>query len=309
LRRYNSNKLLKVKSDKSPGSDGIHPLLLKECATVLVEPLSLLFQRSFDTGTLPANWETANILPIFKKEDGTDRANYRPVSLTSVPCKIMESIIKEKLMRFLESNNLLCKKQHRFRSGRSYLTNLLGTFEKWTKALDEGYGLDVVYLDYRKAFDSVPHRRLIEKRKSFGINGKLLQWLEDFLTLRSIKVGLRGTFSQLLEVLSGVPQGSVLGPLLFLLYVNELPSWIKYDMKMFADNTKLWCRIKTDTDSVVLQADLDSLQSWSDTWQMKFNADKCKVMHIGHSFQTKYSMGENSARKELELVHQIEIWV
>jgi len=139
----------------------------------------------------------------------------------------------------------------------------------------------VVYLDYRKAFDSVPHRRLIEKLKSFGIDGKLLKWMDDFLTSRTMKVGLRGTFSQLPEVLSGVPQGSVLGPLLFLLYVNELPSWIKCDMKMFADDTKLWCRIKTDAESVVLQADLDSLQSWSDTWQLKFNADKCKVMHIG----------------------------
>ena len=297
-------KLQKLNPDKSPGSDGIHPMLLKECASVLAKPLSLLFQQSFDTGILPGDWKTANIVPIFKKGDRTDKANYRPVSLTSVPCKIMESIIKEKLMKFLESNDLLCKEQHGFRSGRSCLTNLLGTLENWTKALDEGYGLDVVYLDYRKAFDSVPHRRLIEKLKTFGIKGKLLHWLDNFLTSRTMKVGLRGTFSELLEVLSGVPQGSVLGPLLFLLYVNELPSWIKCDMKMFADDTKLWCRITKDTDSVVLHDDLDSLQSWSDTWQLKFNADKCKVMHIGHSFQTKYYMGEDSATKELKTVQQ-----
>jgi len=187
-------KLLKLNSDKSPGSDGIHSQLLKECATVLAEPLSLLFQRSFDTGTLPADWKTANIVPIFKKGDRTDRANYRPVSLTSVPCKIIESIIKDKLMRFLESNDLLCKEQHGFRSGRSCLTNLLETFENWTKALDEGYGLDVVYLDYRKAFDSVPHQRLIKKLKSFGINGKLLQWLDDFLTSRTMKVIIKGIY-------------------------------------------------------------------------------------------------------------------
>jgi len=119
-----------------------------------------------------------------------------------------------------------------------------------------------------------------------------------------MKVGLRGTFSQLLEVLSGVPQGSVLGPLLFLLYVNELPSWIKCDMRMFADDTKLWCRITKDADSSVLQDDLDSLQSWSDIWQLKFNADKCKVMHIGHSLKTTYYMGEASSRKELNVVQQ-----
>jgi len=138
----------------------------------------------------------------------------------------MESIIKEKLMKFLESNELLSNEQHGFRSGRSCLTNLLETLENWTKALDEGYGLDVVYLYYRKAFNSVPHHRLIEKLKTFRISGKLLQWLGSFLTSRSMKVGLRGNFSRLLQVLSGVPQGSILGPLFFLLYVNELPSWI-----------------------------------------------------------------------------------
>jgi len=297
-------KLQKLKTDKSPGPDDIHPLLLKECASVLAEPLSLIFQQSFDTGILPTDWKTANIVPIFKKGNRTDKSNYRPVSLTSVPSKIMESIIKEKFMKFLESNNLLCRSQHGFRSGRSCLTNLLETLENWTKALDEGYGLDVVFLDYKKAFDSVPHRRLIDKLRSFGVNGKLLKWLDSFLTSRTMKVGLRGAFSQLLDVLSGVPQGSVLGPLLFLLYVNELPDWIKSELKMFADDTKVWHRIKKDTDSIALQDDLDRLQSWSDTWQLKFNAEKCKVMHMGHYFATKYYMGEGSIRKELESVQQ-----
>jgi len=173
-----TKKLQKLNADKSPGSDGIHPLLLKECAGVLAEPMSLLFQQSFDMGMLPDDWKTANIVPIFKKGDHTNRTNYRPVSLMSVPCKIMESIIKEKLMKFLESNELLCKEQHRFWSGKSCLTNLLEALENWTQALDEGYGLDVVYLDYHKAFDSVPHRSLIEKLKTFGIKGKLLRcWI------------------------------------------------------------------------------------------------------------------------------------
>ena len=241
-------KLQKLNSDKSPGPDDIHPLLLKECATVLAEPLSMIFQQSFETGTLPSDWKTANIVPIFKKGDRTDRANYRPVSLTSVPCKIMESIIKEKLTMFLDSNELLCKEQHGFSKGRSCLTNLLESLENWTKALDDGFGLDIIYLDYRKAFDSVPHRRLLEKLKNFGLSEKLIQWLDNFLTSRTMKVVLRGTFSHILEVLSGVPQGSVLGPLLFLLFVNELPSWIMRDMKMFADDTKVWCKIKSETD-------------------------------------------------------------
>jgi len=127
----------------------------------------------------------------------------------------MESIIKEKLIKHLEANELLCKQQHGFRKGRSCLTNLLETLESWTQALDDGYGLDVVYLDYRKAFDSVPHQRLLQKLKEFGIKGKLSAWLESFLTSRSMTVGVRGAFSKFQEVLSRVPQGSVIGPLLF----------------------------------------------------------------------------------------------
>jgi len=151
----------------------------------------------------------------------------------------------------------------------------------------------------RFAPKDVSLRGLIEKLKSFGINGKLLQWLDNFLTSRSMKVGPRGNFSQLLQVLSGVPQGSVLGPLLFLLYVNELPSWIKCVMKMFADDTKLRRRISSIADSRVLQEDLDSLQLWSDTWQLKFNADK----HMGKGPE----LGVGASRKRPRSDHFITI--
>lgn len=183
-------KVMKLQTDKSPGPDGIHPLLLQECAASVAEPLSLIFQKSFELGTLPDDWKTAHIVPIFKKGSKTDKANYRPVSLTSVPCKIMESIIKDRMKQFLDSNGVISDAQHGFMQGRSCLTNLLETLENWTKALDEGYGIDVLYLDYRKAFDSVPIQRLIEKLKVYGITGNLLQWIESFLTLRTMRVGI-----------------------------------------------------------------------------------------------------------------------
>ena len=138
----------------------------------------------------------------------TDAANYRPVLLTSVPSKVMESIIKKKLVRFWKNNDISCKAQHGFTRGRSFLTNLLKTLENWTRALDKGYGLDAVYFNYKKAFNSVPHRRILEKLKGFGIKWKLLHWLEDFLTSRTMRVGISCILSLIQLMLSGVPQGT-----------------------------------------------------------------------------------------------------
>jgi len=301
-------KLQKLHEEKSPGPDGIHPKLLKECAEVLAKPLSILFETSFDTATLPKDWRRANIAAIFKKGNRSDRKNYRPVSLTSVPCKVMEGIIKEKLTHFLESNSLLCNEQHGFRKGRSCLTNLLESFEDWTKAVDEGCGLDIVFLDYKKAFDSVPHGRLILKLNSYGIGDKLKRWIRNFLTGRTMQVGVRGTFSKQRPVLSGVPQGSVIGPLLFLLYINELPTIIKNKVRMFADDTKIWSRIWNDKDSTGIQADLDKLTFWSKAWQLEFNKDKCKVMRIGHRNETKYYMMDKEL-EEIEEEKDLGVWI
>ena len=296
-------KLLKLREDSSPGPDGIHPMLLKSCAGTLAEPLSVIFQTSFESGVVPADWKTALVTPIFKKGSRSDPANYRPISLTSVCCKLLESLIRQSLTDFLDSNDAISKKQHGFVKGRSCLTNLLECFECWTKALDEGFGIDLLYLDFRKAFDSIPLRRLIEKLKSDGLSGKLLEWISDFLMSRTMKVGLRGSFSALLEVLSGVPQGSVIGPLLFLLYVNDLPDWILSSMQMFADDTKLWRVIRSKMDIDLLQEDLNSLAHWCNKYLLTFNPQKCKVMHVGHKTDSTYYMpdAQDSSTK-----HKIE---
>jgi len=255
-------KLRQLKSDKSPGPDGMHPLLLNRCAEVVAEPLAYIFQKSFDTGQVPTDWKSANVAPIFKKGSRTDPGNYRPVSLTSVPSKVMESIIRDDTVSFLESSKKLNRYQHGFTRKRSCLTNLLESLEVWTQALDEGYGVDVIFLDYRKAFDSVPHKRLREKLRTFGLNEKLVAWTAEFLKDRKMRVRVNGSFSNWAEVFSGVPQGSVLGPLLFLLFVNDLPNVIKSHIRMFADDTKIWRTIKDDTDSIWLQQDLDNMESW-----------------------------------------------
>jgi ribonucleases P/MRP protein subunit RPP40 len=181
---------------------------------------------------------------------------------------------------------------------------LLESLELWTRTLDQGHGLDIIYLDYRKAFDSVPHKRLLAKLRSYGISGKLLDWIENFLTDRTMRVGVRGALSRLVNVLSGVPQGSVLGPLLFLLFVNDLPEWIKCDIRMFADDTKIWNVIRRESDSEKLQDDIDNLTGWSQRWLLKFNPDKCKVMHVGHKLQTRYFMAEGNSKTEIMPVQE-----
>jgi Reverse transcriptase (RNA-dependent DNA polymerase)/Endonuclease-reverse transcriptase len=299
-------KLQKINADKAAGPDGVHPMFLKACAASIAEPLSIIFNSSFVSGNIPADWRTASIVPIYKKKGPrADPSNYRPVSLTSVPCKVMESLIKEKLMDFVDRNGILTRHQHGFVQQRSCLTNLLETLEAWTEELDSGYGVDVLFLDYRKAFDSVPHRRLIEKLRNLGIRSNLLRWIESFLTDRTMRVGVRGTFSNWIRVLSGVPQGSVLGPLLFLLFVNDLPDWVVSNLKMFADDTKLWRALKLEGDSRALQEDLDSLSEWSSRWLLKFNPSKCKLMHVGHRMPTEYYMQDDSgSRVKIEEVDE-----
>jgi len=307
-------KLQKLNIDKSAGPDSMHPMLLKSCAVAVAEPLSIIFRSSFDSGLVPSDWKTADIAPIYKRKGSrADPNNYRPVSLTSVPCKIMESLIKDKLSEFINVKKILTKHQHGFMQQRSCLTNLLEAMERWTDAVDNGYGIDVLFLDYRKAFDSVSHRKLIEKLKNLGIQDKLLSWIEQFLTARTLKVGVRGSFSELIQVLSGVPQGSVLGPLLFLLFVNDLPDWIVSSLKMFADDTKLWREMRTESESSILQKDLNSLTDWSKRWLLKFNPSKCKLMHIGHRLRTEYYMEDDTGIKakieEVDIEKDLGIYI
>ena len=243
----------------------------------------MIFRQSLDEGKLPVDWKSANVTPIYKKGKKSNPLNYRPISLTSVPCKVMEKIIRNKIVDHLESNHLLSKHQHGFRSNRSCLTQLLEYFTEIHDIIDKGDPVDAIYLDCKKAFDTVPHKRLIEKLKSYGIVGKVLKWIESFLNDRSQRVMVKGVPSDTLPVWSGVPQGSVLGPVLFLIYINNLLEEVVSGGKLFADDSKLFKRIKSTEDRDILQEDLMKLQEWSRKWLLEFNENKCKVMHIGRS--------------------------
>ena len=256
-------------------------MVLRETRHSLSTPLSLLFRRSLDTGKVPRDWTLGRVVPIFKKGSRQDAGNYRPVSLTSVVCKVLESLIRDAIHVHLSDNRLWAHCQHGFRPKRSCSTQLVQVMDDWSRALESRSPIDVLYLDFQKAFDSVPHQRLLHKLKSYGVRGRLYAWIEAFLATRSQQVVLNGHSSGWTDVASGVPQGSVLGPLLFLLFVNDMPGVVRCPLMMFADDTKLYSEVATPRAASNLQSDLEALVSWADVWQLPFNEAKCKAMHIG----------------------------
>jgi len=272
------NKLKDLNPNKSPGPDKIYPKVLKELHNELAEPIAQLFNKSFNEGKIPKDWKQAEITSIFKKGNRSSTNNYRPVSLTCILCKVMESFVRDKIQSHMEGLNLYCKCQHGFRQGRSCITQLLEVMDDFSNFADNGQDFDVIYLDFKKAFDSVPHERLLIKIKSYGIDGKLHSWIKDFLNERSQYVKVQNEYSGTRKVTSGIPQGSILGPVLFLIFINDLPECIDSLSEIFADDTKTF---NTCDKSDVIQEDLNALQEWSDKWQLFFNCSKCKCLHFG----------------------------
>ena len=276
-------KLLCLKTSTSPGPDQIPSRVLRELAVPLSRPVCSLFRKSLEEGELPHEWKQGSIVPIFKSGSRQDPSNYRPVSLTSVLSKVLERIVRDRVMEHLTETGQLNDAQHGFLPKRSCATQLLSSLGEWTQLMENKDAVDVAYLDFRKAFDSVPHQRLIKKLHDLGIRGTLLKWIEAFLTGRSQQVVVNGTKSEAIPVKSGIPQGSVLGPVLFVIFVNDLPKCVISHTKMFADDTKLYARCR-DTgvqNHSQMQADLEALVRWSKTWLLPFNQKKCKILHLG----------------------------
>ncbi|CAM4478491.1 unnamed protein product [Lepidochelys kempii] len=258
----------KLNSNTSPGPDGIHPRVLKELKCEIVELLTMVCNLSFKSATVPNDWKRANVTPIFKKGSRGDPVNYRPVNLMSVLGKLVETIVKNKIVKHIEEHKLLGKSQHGFCKGRSCLTNLLEFFEEVNKHVNKGDPVDILYLNFQKAFDKVPHQRLLCKLSCHGIRGKILSWTENWLKDREQRVGINGNFSEWRGVTSGVPQGSVLGPILFNLFINDLEKGVNREVAKFANDTKLLEIVKTKADCEELQKDLTKLSDWATKWQM-----------------------------------------
>ena len=295
------SKINNMKENKSPGVDGISPKILKETVEQISTPLAHLFNMSLKEGIVPFEWKEANIIPLFKKGSRNKSVNYRPVSLTSVICKLLETIIRDHMMDFLIKHKLINPSQHGFLKAKSCITNLLCFLEEITKWVVDGSPVDVIYLDFQKAFDKVPHQRLISKLKSHGMGNSIINWIEQWLKDRRQRVVVDGDVSSWKSVLSGVQQGSVLGPILFLVYINDLEEGVTGKILKFADDTKLFRKVKEIGDKQNLQDDIDKLVKWSEKWQMLFNFGKCKCLHTGSgNTGMNYEMGGTILSKSVK---------
>ncbi|KAL5250292.1 hypothetical protein ACHWQZ_G016138 [Mnemiopsis leidyi] len=265
----------------SAAPDGDIPAkIICDCRESLSLPIWILWKRSLETGVIPPDLKLQYITPIFKKGNRTEAVNYRPVSLTSHIIKVFERVVRKHLVKHLEDNNILPDSQHGFRKNRSCLTQLIEHVDSVLKALNDGREVDVIYLDYSKAFDKVDHQILLAKMKQYGINGPIYDWIECFLSNRKQTVVVDGKKSAFKEVESGVPQGTVLGPVFFIIYVIDLVLRVKSSKTLtFADDTKLMKAITRLLCKTLLQADLDSVIQWSISNNMQLHENKFVVMN------------------------------
>ena len=278
-------KLLKgLNPSKALGPDEFHPRVLKELATELDPIFAHLFQQSIDSGDIPKDWTLANISPLFKKGDRSLACNYRPVSLTCVPCKLLEHIVCSNSMAHLDEHKLLSDKQHAFRKWHSCETQL-ATSKKLLTPLNE---------------------LLKSKLFSYGIGGKTLKWINAFLCYRQQRVVVNGVKSDWAPVVSGVPQGTVLSPLLFSLHINDITADIESEIRLFADDCVCYREIKDKEDTLKLQRDIDRLGNWARKWGMRFQPVKCKMMQLTRKHLNKIQASYTLEGAVLENVDNIK---
>ena len=270
-------KLKVIKTNKGMGPDGVPPLFLRNCAEALTYPLFILFNKSVSTGEFPLKFKTGCVVPVFKSGDRSDVSKYRAIVKLPAISKLFEKLILDKLLPALP--NIIIPEQHGFMSNRSTVSNLFILQDYILGRFKENVQVDVIYTDFAKAFDLCQFDILINKCKKVGICNGFLKWLSSYLTGRSQCVKLRPFYSNMFSVLAGVPQGSHLGPILFLIFINDIGLNILHShYLLFADDLKLFRAVYSSSDCIKLQSDLYKIVHWCIQNDMSLNVDKCKVM-------------------------------
>ena len=271
-------------SSKAYGPDLVPPKILKEGGEIIVKHLTKLFKLTVRKMTIPKLWKQANVIPIYKKDKRTIVNNYRPISLLSVVSKVMERVIFKYVYNHLHDNFILSTYQSGFLPGRSTVTQLIEVYHSFCKSIDRNKEVRVIFLDISKAFDRVWHKGLLHKLQKCGITGNILGWFSNYLSNRQQRVVIEGQFSEFIDINAGVPQGSVLGPLLFLLYINDITHAISNcQIRLFADDTCLFIEVDNrEETALLLNHDLESLHKWSVEWLVDFSETKTKSMIISN---------------------------
>ncbi|CAH0405112.1 unnamed protein product [Chilo suppressalis] len=280
---------------KGAGPDGIPPTFLRSCASALSYPLYLIFSHSLSSGNFPTRWKEANVLPIPKTGVSNDVRNYRPISLLSGFSKLFEALVCQYFANTFKS--VLASQQHGFRQKMSTVTNLSCFITDLSEELDRGRQVDAIYTDISKAFDKVNHIILLKKLHSVGVHGSLLNWCRSYLVRRCQKVVACGYESSPFYVPSGVPQGSHLGPIFFLIFINDLVNVVQHsECLLFADDLKVYKTIENFNESILLQQDLNRIAEWSSINKLPLNPDKCKHIKFTkkrNALNTSYSINSH----------------
>jgi hypothetical protein len=271
-------RIRKIGKNKSVGPDRVPGEILKMGGEAMIPYLVRLLEITMNNSTLPGDWRRATVVPVHKGGDRSLASNYRPVSLTSVVCKQMEHVIASYLRQVWEGCDWLYEGQHGFRPGYSCESQVITVYQDIADTLDKGGRMDAIIVDFSKAFDLVPHGRLLVKIADSGVDNRVVVWIREFLIGRTQRVRVEGKLSDEVRVTSGVPQGSVLGPLLFLAYVNDIGRNIESNIRLFADDCVIYRKISTNEDLIALQRDVDRLGEWAIENAMKINPIKSKAL-------------------------------
>lgn len=267
-----------LKIDSSVGPDKVPSYIIKGCVEFFIYPLKFLFNLSLQNTTFPDLWKEVRVCPVHKKGDKTNIINYRPISVLSVPAKLFEYIMFQVIHRSVCSQ--ISIHQHGFMRNRSTVSNLSNITQFISDSLNSRTQVDVIYTDFQKAFDKVSHRLLLHKlEKEFGFHDNFVKFMVSYLDNRKQRVYVNGYSSEYYHVTSGVPQGSNLGPLLFLMYINSLTHTIQFSkFLLFADDLKIYTKVDNIEDCLRLQTDINSIYDWSLQNELLFNIDKCHMM-------------------------------